>query len=426
VATMAAPDITCASAHAPPVHSPGTVRCPATQEGVCGSFDGGPMPFDQSFRFLPGLPEQASSHTLWPPLPRASSSWRSSRRSLKNWVLAGVPLSGRIWIPQWPVSVDKRFGATCPSCHASAHPNWGGHNEEEVGMLRLIIGAAIIVAISSPAFAIHHKRKAATAGNCMQDCAARMHWPRQSYMPSELHKCERTMHGQLRRSLIKVTISGGRLSWRPHPFDHHPHRRGFPFAGASGRINHEPGQYQKLQRDTQDEVPLPGGVGVNVKCLRLYPVEILRGYRDQHGVEALRAIRDAADPALGEGPSFAWHRRVVFLRATTSCLFASVRHSSEPRLAGKVCHEHTAGLGSIELTPTVEARLAFWRNIEDRLARLANRISTEDAARIRGSLSARSPIPSIEDQRGVQLTNARADDDEDAGPFPFGVTGHAE
>jgi hypothetical protein len=123
---------------------------------------------------------------------------------------------------------------------------------------------------------------------------------------------------------------------------------------------------------------------------------------------------------------------------------------------------NVAGLGSIELTPTVEARLAFWRNIEDRLARLANRISTEDAARIRGSLSARIPIPSIEEQRGVQLTDARADaelagelrdmhaarvadheslvddfnvylirvipvdDDEDADPFPFGVTGHAE
>jgi hypothetical protein len=59
-------------------------------------------------------------------------------------------------------------------------------------------------------------------------------------------------------------------------------------------------QLEKLQRDTQDEVPLPGGVGVNVKCLRLYPVEVFRGYRDQHGAEALRAIRDAADQVLGE------------------------------------------------------------------------------------------------------------------------------
>jgi hypothetical protein len=70
-------------------------------------------------------------------------------------------------------------------------------------------------------------------------------------------------------------------------------------------------------------------------------------------------------------------------------------HQQHRALLG-VCHEHIAGLGSIEL------------NIEDRLARLANRISTEDAARIRGSLSARIPIPSIEEQRGVQLTDARA------------------
>jgi hypothetical protein len=33
-------------------------------------------------------------------------------------------------------------------------------------------------------------------------------------------------------------------------------------------------QLEKLQRDTQDEAPLPGGVGVNVKCLRLCPVEV--------------------------------------------------------------------------------------------------------------------------------------------------------
>jgi hypothetical protein len=30
-------------------------------------------------------------------------------------------------------------------------------------------------------------------------------------------------------------------------------------------------QLEKMQRDTQDEVPLPGGIGVNVKCLLLYP-----------------------------------------------------------------------------------------------------------------------------------------------------------
>jgi hypothetical protein len=47
-------------------------------------------------------------------------------------------------------------------------------------------------------------------------------------------------------------------------------------------------------------VPLPGGVGVNVKCLRLYQFEVFRGYRDRHGVEALRSIRDAADQVLGE------------------------------------------------------------------------------------------------------------------------------
>src|SRR5499426_3010843 len=38
------------------------------------------------------------------------------------------------------------------------------------------------------------------------------------------------------------------------------------------------------------------------------------------------------------------------------------------RVGGKVRHEHVAGLGSIETPPSVDARLAFWVRLHQRLA----------------------------------------------------------
>jgi hypothetical protein len=77
------------------------------------------------------------------------------------------------------------------------------------------------------------------------------------------------------------------------------------------------------------------------------------------------------------------------------------------RVDGKVRQSHIAGLGSIALPMTVESRLAFWRKVEDRLAKLGN-VLGDRAVKIRGELFARIPIPSIDEQRGVQLANARA------------------
>jgi hypothetical protein len=79
------------------------------------------------------------------------------------------------------------------------------------------------------------------------------------------------------------------------------------------------------------------------------------------------------------------------------------------RFAGKVRQEHIAGLGSVRMPPTVADRLVFWRKVEERLAKLGNRINAEDAARIRGSLFARIPMPSADEQAAVQLANAQAD-----------------
>jgi hypothetical protein len=106
----------------------------------------------------------------------------------------------------------------------------------------------------------------------------------------------------------------------------------------------------------------------------------------------------------------------LWYRATT--MFVRFRQTGdrlqvslvEPRrVGGKVRHEHIAGLGSVAVPPTVEGRLTFWRKVEARLAKLGNRVNGEDAGRIRGQLYARIPMPSIEEQRAVQLSVAMAD-----------------
>jgi hypothetical protein len=51
------------------------------------------------------------------------------------------------------------------------------------------------------------------------------------------------------------------------------------------------------------------------------------------------------------------------------------------RVAGKVRHEHIAGLGAVGMPPSVADRLGFWRKVEARLAKLGNRVTAEDAAR---------------------------------------------
>jgi hypothetical protein len=80
------------------------------------------------------------------------------------------------------------------------------------------------------------------------------------------------------------------------------------------------------------------------------------------------------------------------------------------RVAGKIVHEHIAGLGAVAVPPTVADRLTFWRKVEDRLAKLGNRVTAVDLTRIRGALFERIPMPSADEQAAVQLANARTDE----------------
>jgi hypothetical protein len=80
------------------------------------------------------------------------------------------------------------------------------------------------------------------------------------------------------------------------------------------------------------------------------------------------------------------------------------------RAGGKVAHEHIAGLGSIETPPSVADRFAFWQRVNDRLGKLANRIDPATQGKIRGDIHARVPMVTPDEQRALQLENAKQDE----------------
>jgi hypothetical protein len=80
------------------------------------------------------------------------------------------------------------------------------------------------------------------------------------------------------------------------------------------------------------------------------------------------------------------------------------------RIDGRVRHEHIASLGSIENPPTARARIAFWQRVHERLARLSNRIDAATQGRILGAVHARIRVVTPDEQRSLQLENAKADE----------------
>jgi hypothetical protein len=76
---------------------------------------------------------------------------------------------------------------------------------------------------------------------------------------------------------------------------------------------------------------------------------------------------------------------------------------------GKVRHEHVVSLGSVEMPLTVAVRIEFWRRLHERLARLSNRLDAETQGKVLGAVHARVPMPTADEQRALQLENAKAD-----------------
>jgi hypothetical protein len=97
----------------------------------------------------------------------------------------------------------------------------------------------------------------------------------------------------------------------------------------------------------------------------------------------------------------------VRFRQTKTRLQASLVRSF--RQGGKLCHEHIAMLGTVDVPASVPERLAFWQGLHERMARLGNRIDAATQAKLLGAVHARIPMVVPEEQRALQLANAKAD-----------------
>jgi hypothetical protein len=79
------------------------------------------------------------------------------------------------------------------------------------------------------------------------------------------------------------------------------------------------------------------------------------------------------------------------------------------RVDCKVRHEHIAMLGSIIMPPSISDRITFWTRLHERLAKLSNRVDAADQGKIMGAVHARVPMVTPDEQRALQLENAKAD-----------------
>jgi hypothetical protein len=79
------------------------------------------------------------------------------------------------------------------------------------------------------------------------------------------------------------------------------------------------------------------------------------------------------------------------------------------RVDCNVRHEHVASLGSIAMPTTTSDRIAFWAGLHERLAKLSNRIGPEMQHKVMGDIHARVPMVTVDEQRALQLENAKLD-----------------
>jgi hypothetical protein len=79
------------------------------------------------------------------------------------------------------------------------------------------------------------------------------------------------------------------------------------------------------------------------------------------------------------------------------------------RVSGKVRHDHVASLGSVIQPATVADRVTFWSSLHERMTRLSNRIDAAAQGKIMGEVHARVPMPTPDEQRALQLENARVE-----------------
>jgi hypothetical protein len=115
-------------------------------------------------------------------------------------------------------------------------------------------------------------------------------------------------------------------------------------------------------------------------------------------------VRSLADMPAGD-----CYATTMFVRFRETRRRLQVSLVETHRSDGKVQHEHIGGLGSVPTPPDVVDRIAFWASLHQRLAKLGNRVDAAAAAKVLAAVHARIAMVTAEEQRGLQLENAKAD-----------------
>jgi hypothetical protein len=82
----------------------------------------------------------------------------------------------------------------------------------------------------------------------------------------------------------------------------------------------------------------------------------------------------------------------MFVRFRRSAKHLALSLVETRRVDGKVVHEHIASLGSVETPPAIHQRIAFWRRLHERLAKLDNRIDPATQGKLLGDIHSRVPM----------------------------------
>src|SRR5262245_2847905 len=80
------------------------------------------------------------------------------------------------------------------------------------------------------------------------------------------------------------------------------------------------------------------------------------------------------------------------------------------RQDGQVRQEHVDTLSSLPLPSDVADRIEFWGRLHERLGRLSHRLNPEAQRKILGEVHARIPMVTPDEQRALQLENARTEE----------------
>jgi hypothetical protein len=98
-----------------------------------------------------------------------------------------------------------------------------------------------------------------------------------------------------------------------------------------------------------------------------------------------------------------WAERLMFVRFRQTADRLHVSLAETHRDARRMRHGYVASLGAIAVPPSPVDRRAFWAKLNQRLAKLANRLDDATRSTILSAIHARIPMPTQGNQQADAL-----------------------